>query len=248
MQARSFFLFLALCFLVAWVSAKTAAEKLVDLTNDYREENGLPRITMSYSLTKVATLHTLDMNANGAVQGDCNMHSWSDKGFNVWNSCCYTSDHAEAECMWDKPREITFGSFTGFGYENAAKSGEGDMTPEEALELWKASTGHNHIILNKGIWEDIKWRSIGASVCGEYAVLWFSETGDAVVESPSTLTCESVTLPTGDENASTYGGRKSKSNTAFGFIVFVLLLCLCYIAASRSGFFKKNTVHPKQLD
>jgi hypothetical protein len=70
------------------------------------------------------------MNANGAFQGDCNMHSWSDKGFNVWNSCCYTSDHAEAECMWDKPREITFGSFTGFGYENAAKSGEGDMTPE----------------------------------------------------------------------------------------------------------------------
>jgi hypothetical protein len=53
MQARSFFLFLALCFLVARVSAKTAAEKLVDLTNDYREENGLPRITMSYSLTKV---------------------------------------------------------------------------------------------------------------------------------------------------------------------------------------------------
>jgi len=76
-----------------------------------------------FIILQVAVLHTLDMNANGAIQGTCNMHSWSDQGFGLWNGCCYTPDHAQAQCMWDKPRQISGGVFTGNGYENAAGGG-----------------------------------------------------------------------------------------------------------------------------
>ena len=39
--------------------------------------------------------------------GQCNTHSWSANA--RWSACCYTRDHAQARCMWDKPREISRG-------------------------------------------------------------------------------------------------------------------------------------------
>ena len=47
---------------------------------------------------------------------ECNLHSWSDKG--PWSACCYTPDHAQAQCMWDKPSELT--NYPGNGYEISA--------------------------------------------------------------------------------------------------------------------------------
>lgn len=60
------------------------------------------------------------MATGGAIGGECNLHSWSNNGYGLWNGCCYTSNHAAASCMWDKPREISGGIFTGNGYENSA--------------------------------------------------------------------------------------------------------------------------------
>ncbi len=91
--------------------------ELVNAVNAYRAENGLPAIPLSPSLCFVANAHVGDLSANAphAAPG-CNLHSWSDQG--TWTSCCYTSDHAQAACMWDKPGQLT--SYPGPGYENAA--------------------------------------------------------------------------------------------------------------------------------
>ena len=125
------FLFLVCNELVA--QQLTAEEqKLYSLIIDYRKGKGLPAIPFSPSLTKVAQAHVKDLHLNKPDQNACNMHSWSSKG--SWSSCCYTDDHAEAECMWDKPREMT--DREGNGYKIALGSYGMDATADMALSSW----------------------------------------------------------------------------------------------------------------
>lgn len=146
---------------------------LIDLVNAYRADNDLPAIPASPSLCTVATSHVHDLvdNAPHTQPGGCNLHSWSDQG--PWSACCYTPDHAQAQCMWDKPSELTV--YPGYGYENAA-SGVG--SPAQALQLWQSSQPHNEVILNLGIWADHPWGALGADVYQGFAVLWFGEQAD----------------------------------------------------------------------
>ncbi len=141
---------------------------VAEVINQYRQDNGLPEIPVSESLTAVAQKHVEDLENNNPVTGDCNLHSWSDKG--EWTPCCYTDDHAEAQCMWDKPRELT--SYVGNGYEISAQY-SGKTRPNCALEQWRESEPHHDTILNRGIWADREWLAIGGAVSEHYAVVWF---------------------------------------------------------------------------
>lgn len=159
---------------VSVAGCSTEAVELVALVNQYRGENGLPAIAASPSLCMVGDAHVVDLNDNAPdAPASCNMHSWSDQG--SWSACCYTSDHMQAQCMWDKPRELT--AYTGNGYENAAGGG-GTISPTQALNLWKGSPGHNDVILNRGIWADQNWQALGAGIQNGYAVLWFGSSVD----------------------------------------------------------------------
>jgi len=148
------------------------AAELVTLINAYRAEKGKPAIPLSPSLCIVGDTHAQDLVDNSPdAAPECNLHSWSNAG--SWSPCCYTADHAQAKCMWDKPKELT--SYPGNGYENAALGAQG---PAAALELWKGSPGHNDVILNQGIWKDFPWGAVGAGFDGGYAVLWFGQEAD----------------------------------------------------------------------
>ena len=148
-------------------------KKLYDLIMVYRNENNLPSVPPSKSLTLVAQSHAKDLENNNPNQGNCNMHSWSDQG--NWAACCYTDDHAKADCMWDKPREMT--SYSGNGYEISYMSSD-SIKPESALNEWKKSSGHNSVVLNQEIWKDLSWSAIGVGVFGHYAVVWFGQEKD----------------------------------------------------------------------
>lgn len=141
--------------------------KLYELVMEYRAKNGLPSIPLSVSLTKVAKAHVEDLQVNKPVTSKCNLHSWSDKG--PWMACCYTNDHANANCMWSKPRELT--SYKGNGYEISFWT-SGSATATQALNGWKTSSGHNSVIINAGIWNK-KWNAIGVGLSENYAVVWF---------------------------------------------------------------------------
>ncbi len=144
---------------------------LVKTINDYRKQKGLPEIPMSPALNKVAQAHVKDLAENEPHdERGCNPHSWSDRAGEGASGCCYTPNHANAACMWDKPRELT--KYQGNGYEIAAV---GVGSPEEALALWQTSTMHHAAILNKGIWKDADWKAIGAAVHNGYAVVWFGK-------------------------------------------------------------------------
>lgn len=147
--------------------------KLYKLLMEYRREKGLPVIPLSKSLTKVAQIHVKDLNENYNRSSTCNMHSWSNTG--NWSACCYTSDHAQAQCMWNKPRELT--SYKGNGYEIAHGSWGAAVDAQGALNGWKSSPGHNGVIINNGIWKD-DWNAIGIGLSGGFSVVWFGNEAD----------------------------------------------------------------------
>jgi uncharacterized protein YkwD len=154
----------------------SAEEKsLYDLIMDYRKSKNLKSIPFSSKLTKVAQTHVRDLEANYEYEPDahCNPHSWSDKG--TWTSCCYTRDHAQAKCMWDKPKEIA--GYNGAGYEIAYFSSDG-AGAAEALVGWQESKGHNPLLINSGSWKAVPWKAIGVGIYGKYGVVWFGQEED----------------------------------------------------------------------
>jgi uncharacterized protein YkwD len=150
--------------------------RLVKLVNEYRESYGLPPIANARSLNKVARTHVIDLVENKPAEGTdsrglfCSLHSWSGSGF--WKPVCYTKDHAHAEAMWDKPREISRFGYTGDGYENAYSTTDNEVIPEKVLEAWKASPSHNAILLESGIWKGSNLLALGVGIYKNYAVIW----------------------------------------------------------------------------
>lgn len=150
--------------------------------NDYRARLNLPVIQLSASLSMVARQHVYDLSGNYHHGERCNLHSWSQS--NHWSSCCYTSDHRRAACMWDKPRELT--AYKGDGYEIAFYSnydynGAGELA-SDALDGWKTSPGHHELIVNRGKWETASWKAMGVGVYNGYVVVWFGEQPDPAGE------------------------------------------------------------------
>jgi uncharacterized protein YkwD len=148
--------------------------KLYNSIMEYRNEKGLPKIPLSSSLTFVAQTHVKDLVLNKPDFGNCNAHSWSSNG--PWKACCYTPDHAQAEYMWSKPRELS--KYKGNGYEIACGSNvccsDFIMTADYALESWKKSSGHNAVMINQGIWND-QWNAVGIGLYKGFAVVWFGK-------------------------------------------------------------------------
>jgi uncharacterized protein YkwD len=152
-------------------------QELYRLIMDYRQRKGLESIRVSPSLTHVARVHARDLAEHRPFDERCNLHSWSDQG--DWTACCYTDDHEEANCMWYKPYELT--GFRGIGYEivyySTYPEDHRDF-PSAVLEGWKNSKSHNQVIINRGDWRSMDWKSIGISVQGPFAVVWFSDSED----------------------------------------------------------------------
>jgi len=152
---------------------------LAEKIQAYRIAKGLKPIPLSASLTLVAQQHARDLEHYKPDVGKCNTHSWSDNG--LWSSCCYTTDHARASCMWHKPKEIT--SYTGKGYEIAYYYSLG-ATPDKALNGWKNSPRHNHLLINADVWANVEWRAMGIGIYGNYATVWFGFERDKEGEPP----------------------------------------------------------------
>lgn len=149
---------------------------LIKLINNYRQQNGLPRVAISRSMMLVAQSHVKDLVENGPYTGTCNLHSWSNKG--SWSAVCYTGDPSNYNAMWNKPREITKGAYTGNGFEIAYRTST-TATPSLAMNAWKASPDHNDVILERPpTWGDMRWPAIGAGMYKGYAVVWFGDRSD----------------------------------------------------------------------
>jgi len=170
---------------VPGVCINTDEAELLQLVDQYRVDNGLPEVPWSQSLMTVAQWHTVDaaLNAAQIFSQTCNLHSWSETRPDLWSGGCYTSDHARAAMMWNKPREITGGVYRSYGYENAAA---GHRSVAAALNGWKTSSGHNAVILNQGVWASYPWRAMGVGVdlVTRHYYLWFGTARDPLGDMP----------------------------------------------------------------
>lgn len=155
------------------ICISTEEEKLSNMINAYRIENAEELIPLSYSLTKVAKLHTSDLERNHPDTSVCNAHSWSDKGY--WTPCCYNKYLPEPECMKLKPAELS--SYTHAGYELIIWDSE-QISAEDAFSLWVSVTESNEFILNQGQWSKMTWNAMGVSLSEQYASVWFGEKAD----------------------------------------------------------------------
>ena len=147
--------------------------ELFDVINAYRQSQALDPVDFSPSLTAVAEAHVADLEVN-PPSGSCNLHSWSNQP--EWSGCCYTPDHAQAACMWNKPDEISGGVYSGYGYEISAYT-SGTMTAELARDLWIGSSGHHNVMINASPWTT-EWQAMGAAMSEHYAVVWFGHAVD----------------------------------------------------------------------
>jgi hypothetical protein len=150
-----------------------AEYRLYRLIMEYRSLQGKDTIPLSASLTHVAQTHTGDLTEHYTVNGKCDMHSWSNKGY--WTSCCYTRDHAHADCSWSKPREMT--PYTGDGFEVVYFDYQVPV-PENVLDKWKKNPTNNDMLLNIGEWAGENWKAIGVGIFGNYASVWLGKVPD----------------------------------------------------------------------
>lgn len=153
-------------------------QQMATAINQYRKQQGLKPIPVSASLSWVGRIHVEDLKDHFAYGSSCNLHSWSDNV--AWSSCCYKSDHKKAQCMWDKPRELS--QYNGDGYEIAFYSthhySDVQSYVKDALKGWKASRGHHEIMMNRGKWTTAKWEAMGIGANDEFIVVWFGELTD----------------------------------------------------------------------
>jgi len=177
-------LFILVCISIllssSWIeptAVKSTLEenKLLSLINIYRGENKLSSIKSSDKLNLVAQLHASNLQKYYKDLKRCNLHSWVEEKGKPWKTCCYTDNHSNAKCMWEKPMQIA--KYKGNGYEIAAYSSD-SINAEMALNMWIQSKGHNDVMLNKGIWKKINFKGIGIGISGNYAVVWFGEYED----------------------------------------------------------------------
>ncbi|MCB1340295.1 MAG: hypothetical protein KDK24_04360 [Pseudooceanicola sp.] len=183
---------------------------LYHLIMDYRAEMGLEPIPLSLALTTTAGRHAADTAYNIWQAGlvlptGANLHSWSDAP--------YYGDHSQPQVMWDAPERIGTG-YTDYGFEISAA---GYGSNESALAGWKASSGHNQVIVNQGAWANWDWNAIGIGVItdpsaggpygGRVYHVWFGRTGDAAPDISGTAAGESIAGTAFDDTMLGRGGR-----------------------------------------
>ncbi len=152
-------------------------QRLYDLIIAYRKQKRLPSIKISAALTKVAQIHARDLSMNKPNNtNDCNMHSWSSKG--SWTPCCYDSQHAQALCMWSKPKEIAGFQADGFEIVYGSMKESFIATPDAALAAWQKSPGHHAVIINSDTWKQRTWKAIGLGVYKNYICVWVASVED----------------------------------------------------------------------
>jgi len=147
--------------------------RLYELINKHRVDNGLSPLTLSISLSYVATTHVADLVTNHPDTSVCNLNSWSDKG--DWTPCCHNNYVPKSQCILEKPRELT--NYRGEGHELAYWE-PAQVNTDSLIAFWSSIEETNDFLLNENRWSKYKWRTIGVGMLEGYAVIWVGELTD----------------------------------------------------------------------
>lgn len=70
--------------------------------------------------------------------------------------------------------EITQGKYTSSGFEISYKTSAEWASPEEAVDAWKHSSGHNAVMINEGAWAYQEFKAMGCGIYHGVAHVWFA--------------------------------------------------------------------------
>ena len=125
--------------------------------NNYRKGKGLSILQCHWALVQTAIVHTKNQINKYVPHNVCNLHSWlSNKHLGKnGKACCYPSNHSNPKCSWKKPEEVTgWKPKRGSGYEISTWSWnsfeKNSMTPDQAINSWNSSPGHNEMMAPSG--------------------------------------------------------------------------------------------------
>ena len=134
-------------------SINAEEQRLIQLINQYRRNQGLGNITISDELSKVANRHLLDLS-NNLENYDRDGKDWR---FG-WSNCPYDGNNPNTfTCLWDAPSR--------FNVNNAGKGveiicgGHNTISAEEAWQCWQQNPALKAIILNQGQWNNHQWQA-----------------------------------------------------------------------------------------
>jgi hypothetical protein len=157
-------------------------------------------------MTLVAQTHARNLFKyyRSRENADCTGHSWfpdpnKDDIFATitWADCCYPSipDASSSACMALKGSEITKGwdpyIYQGPTFENYFAGFGFKVTPEVAVNQWKASPGHNALMLGMArpnMPGSLPLNACGGDIQGAYAVLWMGKMLDKAPIDPLVTT------------------------------------------------------------
>jgi hypothetical protein len=80
--------------------------------------------------------------------------------------------------MWNKPWEISGHLYDGVGYENAYWTSGVEVNPRRVLEVWKNSPTHDALLLETGIWKNVRLSVLGVGIHQGFAIIWVSNVPD----------------------------------------------------------------------
>merc|ERR1712029_1295260 len=96
----------------------------------------------------------------------CDLHSWFGE-----HACCYTRDHNNGGCVWNKPYELSkWDKREGYEISHATS---GQVSAKGAFNGWKRSPGHYALIRpSNGYWKDLD--TVGCWWEKHFANCWFA--------------------------------------------------------------------------
>ena len=134
--------------------------EMIRIVNDYRIQNGTSPLEPHPGLNRVANRHLADLEQNFQNL----THSWSNCPYDI-------ADRKTWPCITGAPVRLGTG-YAGNGFENLFRVAAGSATPSAAVEVWKKSPPHNSLMLNLGVWSQIRFDAIGVAIRGQWAALW----------------------------------------------------------------------------
>ncbi|MBI5741125.1 MAG: hypothetical protein HZA16_10435 [Nitrospirae bacterium] len=161
-----------------------AEADLARLINEYRKQHNLSEVPVMETLYLTAKWHVIDLSLHEPHKGKkdplgkkCDLRSWSDKGAGRgnWKPVCYTSDHAHALDILEKPAEIA--GYKGNAYENVYWT-SAPLTPEMVLRAWQNRPGERGLIIEEENWQDSNWAAMGVAIFENSASVWFGSEKD----------------------------------------------------------------------
>jgi len=182
-------------WIIAVVYARTPSQlfgrQLCQLTNEFRNQQGLDSLDLSYTLEYIAQVHLDNLleNHHSVLNQDCNLHSWYAANLTdsrtIINNCCYPQDR----CMTNKAREITVNwqqPYQNTVAENSFVSlGSGfgaQISPEWIIQSWQNSRSHRALLLssngvNCGAILNVTFQTNSVQ---NLALLWIGTQADAI--------------------------------------------------------------------